>query len=156
MKRFWDKVNKTEHCWEWTGGKNTQGYGIFGFQGKIMKAHRVSWILTNGEIPMGTGVHGTCVLHKCDNPGCINPKHLFLGSNKDNMIDMQNKGRKVIQKNEHHPMCKLTDEQIKEIRITYATGKYTQRSLGDCFGITQVHIGRIINNKTRSNLTTQG
>ena len=88
MERFWNKVDKTDDCWNWTASKNIQGYGYFRFDGKMRKAHRMAWLLVNGEIP-----DGMCVCHTCDNPGCVNPIHLWLGTNQDNMDDMNNKGR---------------------------------------------------------------
>jgi len=90
-ERFWEKVNKTDECWVWTGSLSKAGYGQFMGTprwSRCMLASRVSWILTNGEIP--AGLH---VLHKCDNPPCVNPDHLWLGTAHDNMRDMVAKGR---------------------------------------------------------------
>ena len=83
---FWDKVEKTEGCWLWKRGLDDGGYGIVRMDGKVWKAHRVAWFLTYGIIP-------DKVLHKCDIPRCVNPEHLFLGSQKDNMADAYKKGR---------------------------------------------------------------
>ncbi len=83
-------VEKTESCWLWKGVKNEDGYGLLYYK-KILKnisTHRASWIIHNGEIP-----EGLCVLHKCDNPSCVNPKHLFLGTNQDNCNDKMLKKR---------------------------------------------------------------
>ena len=88
MKRFWDKVDKTGECWIWTAYTKTDGYGQFKFDGKMRGAHRMAWLLTNGEIP-----DGMLVCHTCDNPSCVNPNHLFLGTNQDNADDKMNKGR---------------------------------------------------------------
>lgn len=93
MKRFFDKVEKTDYCWIWTGGGRGQGYGALKFKGKIVDAHRVSYELHYGEIPKGM-----FVCHTCDNRKCVNPDHLFLGTQKDNMRDCKNKGRLVISK----------------------------------------------------------
>src|SRR4029077_20972173 len=85
--RFWSKVNKIDGCWLGTAAVAGKGdYGYFGFQGKIQRAHRVSWILTFGEIP-----DGLFVLHKCDTPLCVRPDHLFLGTQQDNVDDMARK-----------------------------------------------------------------
>lgn len=93
---FWLKVRPRRNgCWEWTGCIHKSGYGMFGYNRKIHKTHRLAWIFTHGEIPKGEGYHGTCVCHKCDNPRCVNPEHLFLGSNHDNMLDRNAKGRNV-------------------------------------------------------------
>ena len=93
MKRFFDKIYKNPNgCWEWTGARLLKGYGVFSVE-KItgwgtIPAHRFSWILHNGIIP-----RGMCVLHKCDNPPCVNPEHLFLGTKNDNNKDMAIKKR---------------------------------------------------------------
>jgi hypothetical protein len=90
-KRFWKFVapmTDDRGCWEWAGAL-VNGYGSFDHK----KAHRVSWEMHFGPIPKSTGAHGTCVLHRCDNPSCVNPRHLFLGSNRDNAIDRERKGR---------------------------------------------------------------
>ena len=85
--RFFAKVEKTESCWIWTGSQ-LRGYGQFWLGGKLHIAHRVSWVLHVGPIPFG--LHA---LHKCDNPSCVNPEHLFLGTAKTNVHDMMDKGR---------------------------------------------------------------
>lgn len=87
IENFWSKVNKTSTCWEWSASCSN-GYGSCSFQGKPWRAHRLSYTLTYGEIPSGM-----LVCHKCDNPACVNPEHLFLGSHKDNFQDMVAKGR---------------------------------------------------------------
>lgn len=93
MNRFWSKVDKGDDgewgsCWLWTARTNHFGYGEFWFRKTIHKAHRVAWILVNGEIP-----DGLCVLHRCDNPSCVNPEHLWLGTKCDNNRDKAEKGR---------------------------------------------------------------
>ncbi len=88
MVRFWNKVKKEESgCWNWIGALRS-GYGIIKIDGKLISTHRLSYILTNGNIP-----EGMFICHKCDNPKCVNPDHLFLGTRSDNMIDALNKGR---------------------------------------------------------------
>lgn len=86
--RFWSRVEKGPACWEWVGGRNADGYGEVRADGRMQKAHRVSWALAHGPIP--PGMH---VCHTCDNPPCVNPEHLFLGTNRANMRDRQAKGR---------------------------------------------------------------
>lgn len=83
QNRFWLKVAKVKDgCWEWLASKNEAGYGIFGVGKDTDKAPRISWRLINGKIPTGL-----IICHKCDNPGCVNPDHLFLGTHKDNRQD---------------------------------------------------------------------
>lgn len=90
--RFWNRLDKSggdDSCWNWTGARLPKGYGIVGIsQGKHKYTHRVAWELTNGPIP-----EGLWVLHRCDNPPCCNPAHLFIGNNRDNVLDMIQKGR---------------------------------------------------------------
>lgn len=90
MERFWSKVDVrgSDECWEWKAARNRHGYGYFRYKSKHAKAHRVSWELTQGEIPDGINV-----LHRCDNPPCCNPAHLFLGTQAENMSDKVAKGR---------------------------------------------------------------
>lgn len=88
-ERFWRKVKKSDGCWEWTGTKNSRGYGMFTpTPGKRVLAHRFSWEMENGRIP--DGLFGC---HRCDNPGCVRPDHLFVGTNSDNIRDAVAKGR---------------------------------------------------------------
>ena len=89
QKHFWSKVKKTKKCWIWIAGLTRQGYGNFHINGKSYLAHRCSWKFMNGEIPGGMNI-----LHHCDNEPCVNPRHLFTGTTKDNVRDSINKGRR--------------------------------------------------------------
>ena len=88
MERFWSKVKKEDGCWIWLASRDRMGYGTFGFDGKVQKAHRVSYQLEIGPIP--SGAH---ILHSCDNPPCVNPAHLRAGTRSDNMRDKVERGR---------------------------------------------------------------
>ena len=101
-----------DSCWNWTGGKMPKGYGIFNYD-KSRLAHRASYSLFKGDIPDGMNV-----CHKCDNPQCTNPDHLFLGTQKDNLADMTRKGRRVnaAPKGERHGRAKLTLRQVSFIK----------------------------------------
>ena len=88
QRRIWTKIKKSKKCWVWIGAKNEHGYGQVKLDGKMRGAHRVMFSLWNGEIPLGKNV-----LHRCDNPPCVKPSHLFIGTHTDNMRDMFAKGR---------------------------------------------------------------
>ena len=94
-QRFWKSVDKKgeNECWEWVGGTVTGGYGKFSVNRKYTRVHRFSYELHKGKIPKGEGYHGMCVCHSCDNPLCVNPKHLRLGTQKENIQEMFTKGR---------------------------------------------------------------
>lgn len=144
MKRFWDKVKKSEYCWDWTAYRQKRGYGVFVFKSKDELAHRVSWILKNGEIPAGM-----CICHKCDNPSCVRPGHLFIGTHKDNMNDRNKKGRARggSHVGENNPTAKLTKHQAAEIRRRYIFRKVTSRMLSKEFGVSNQTIINIVHNR---------
>lgn len=134
--RFWNKVDEKgpDDCWLWTGSVDAHGYGQIGYQKKIIKAHRYSWEINNGPIPKGE-----CVLHACDNPTCVNPRHLFLGSRPDNIIDMTFKGRH---------WSPLDAEKVREIRAKYSKGKYGFKKLAKEYGVNPSAIYMIVTNQT--------
>lgn len=111
--KFWKLINKKSNgCWEFALTPTFFGYGTLKVNGKARKAHRHAWILTHGEIPKGMSV-----CHTCDNPNCINPAHLFLGTAFDNMQDMAKKGRAAgfKRKGENHPLAKYKDSKVRKI-----------------------------------------
>lgn len=122
-----------------------QGYGRKAVNGKPILAHRLAWTEANGEIP-----EGMQVLHKCDNPPCINVDHLFLGTNADNMRDKAKKGRGVTPglSGEQHYNSKLTAQQVTEIRKKYIPYKVTYKMLAKEYGVHLNTIHELINNKT--------
>lgn len=106
--KFWSRVSKSDGCWLWTGSV-VKGYGQLSHEYKSLRAHRVSWELHNGAVP-----EDMCVCHTCDTPLCVNPTHLFLGSNLDNTADRHDKERDM--RGTMSPHAKLTEEQVLEIR----------------------------------------
>lgn len=146
--RFWSKVEKTDYCWIWNGTRG-KGYGYFKLGNKNFRAHRFSWELAFGHIP-----EGLQVLHECDNPSCVNPKHLFLGTIRDNMADMMNKHRHAKYTNPESYIIgskvktsKLNDEKVREIRTLYCDGSLTQLQIANIFNIAKSNVCRIVNHK---------
>ncbi len=139
ISSFWEKVDRTRRteCWNWTAAMTCKGYGRFWISGKtFLGAHQVSWILANGLIP-----RGQCVLHKCDNPGCVNPDHLWLGTKGDNSLDMVSKGRSA--RGERNSHAQISEQTVQEIRKLFRDGT-KQVDLIRRFGISQGHIHKIV------------
>ena len=135
-KDFWSRVDKSETCWIWTGSSR-RGYGCFLMNRQRFQAHRFSWKLKNGDIPTGK-----LVLHKCDNPPCVNPDHLFLGNQLLNRADCVLKGRQA--RGSGSGMAKLTEELVLAIRA--ADG--TQRSIARRFGVSASNVNFILSRAT--------
>jgi len=148
IKKFFEFVKKTDNCWEWLGHKSFGGYGAFWFNDRIVGAHRFSYELHNKKIPKGAGYHGICVLHRCDNPSCVNPEHLFLGTQKENLRDMIKKNRRKYtgMQGGKNGRAKLTQKQVEEIRKLYATGGFLQIELAKRFFVTGENIRKIVHN----------
>ena len=136
-KRFWSRVNKETECWNWTGYFVGNQYGRIKLNGKVHRAHRMSWIIHNGDIP-----DGMCILHKCDNPSCVNPDHLFLGTRADNMADMDAKGRRANFKGANNGNSKLTEAKVREIRMWSELG-YLQKRIATAYGVSKVNVSAI-------------
>lgn len=135
-------------CWQWTANKHWSGYGRILTGSRIdgsrryVGAHRVAWELFRGAIP-----EGLCVCHHCDNPSCVNPDHLFLGTLADNCKDRSQKGRNAVALGERNGNAKLSRDQVQEIRRRYSDRGVTQKQLGREFGVSRVQIGKIVNGK---------
>ncbi len=133
--RFWRKVRITPECWEWMGRIRDDGYAEIMVDRVYYTVHRYSWILHRGDIPLGL-----MVCHSCDNRSCVNPNHLFLGTCQDNVDDAVRKGRHC--HNESHGMCKLSNNQAKELRRLFRLGE-NRGSLMRRFGLGRTQVYRI-------------
>lgn len=173
-ERFWAKVAKPEHpdaCWPWIGNMGTDGYGKFWIDGTSKHASRVAWELANG--PVADGMH---VCHRCDNPRCVRPSHLWLGTASDNSRDMMEKGRGAIgirhgsrthpervargerhgsvtkpesrRRGSAHPAAQLTEDDVRAIRRDYRPRYVTKAVLADRYGVSERAIKHIVSGKT--------
>ncbi len=151
LRRFWRAVAVAGGCWEWHGHRNRQGYGRMKRDGRRVAAHRVSWEVHFGPIP-----DGMLVCHRCDNPPCVRPDHLFLGTVSDNNHDMIAKGRDArgdrsgsrlhperLARGETHPRAKLSSEAVRVIRAAAAAGAH-KTTLARRFGVSDTSIGRVL------------
>lgn len=145
------ETNPFSGCWEWVAGKDTHGYGQMKINGRKRLAHRVSYELYRGPIP-----DGILVCHDCDNPACINPDHLFLGTQTENMADMMSKGRgrKARLKGEDHSQAKLTESDV--VAILSAKGLVSQVALADQYGVSPSQIGNIHRGKAWTHIQLVG
>lgn len=147
IKRFWKYVDKNteDDCWLWTGYKNKKGYGRLWIsikgKGKLVRAHRIMWLIAQNEIP-----DGICVAHHCDNSSCVNPKHLFLATVADNNHDMIQKGRNSLfgQPPIKRRNAKLNAQQVREIKSLYSSGNMSYRKLGERYNVDYTTIQAII------------
>lgn len=152
-ERFWPKVDRNGPiptacpelgpCWLWTAAVDEHGYGKLsggGHDGRMLRAHRVSYELRFGPVPPELRV-----LHRCDNPPCVNPDHLFTGTMAANAADMVARGRSA--SGERHSQAKLTADQVEEIRRLVAEGQLSQEAIGARFGVRGPAISRIATGK---------
>lgn len=144
-ERFESKfiIDGIDGCWLWVGSKNLDGYGNFFVNKKCKSAHRVAFTLYVQEIPKGLSV-----LHKCDVRNCVNPKHLFLGTQKENMVDCSIKGRIAnnghFLRGEKQWSAKYTKQQVLKVREMYATGNYTYKEISNILKIKADYIGLLV------------
>jgi len=143
IKRFWSKVDKRgdDECWNWLGYKDKDGYGTFNpTSKKLIKAHRFAYTLTYGEIKSGQ-----CICHKCDNPPCCNPEHLFIGTFTDNDADRDKKGRQAY--GERSGRTNFTTNDIIHIRKLRNNGM-SEADIAQLFGASQTGISSIVLRRT--------
>ena len=153
MARFWPKIDNQSPflgCWTWTSCTNPAGYGVFRYHGAARLAHRVAWVFFRGPIQ-----NGLCVLHQCDNPRCVNPAHLFLGTQADNVRDMDKKARRVSRPlfGDAHPRARLTSAAVVRIRSLYETG-LGQKEIGSRLGVSQSTVSRVLRGAGWNHVTT--
>lgn len=152
MKRFWNKVNKNSghfgidgtyptECHEWTGSLNRTGYGQFKLNNKVHRAHRVAFYLKNNKWP------SKHLCHDCDNPACIRLDHMFEGSNKDNMVDKEKKGRGNHPNGQDTSFALFTDEEIILLRELYEVG-FSGKRIARVLGIHAPPLYAILNGRT--------
>lgn len=144
--RFYSKfkINEDNGCWEWMATKFPNGYGCFKLNRKSVGAHRVSYEIHNGKINKNM-----VICHHCDNPSCVNPEHLFVGTQKENLLDRKLKGRSV--EGNKNGRCKLSDKDILAIKRLLAE-KIDQRDIAKSYGVAQTTISAINLNKSWSHI----
>lgn len=140
--RFQAKINKTESCWLWTAGKFKNGYGVFNYDGKHRLAHRVARFFEDGKFPEGV------VRHSCDNPLCVNPSHLLVGTQQENINDMISRGRQKKQYGESNGQAKLTNEQVIQLRKEHTEQKTSTAEIARRLGMSQGCVWRMLRGKT--------
>lgn len=149
-ERFWDKVDTSGDCWLWTanrlrGRDGTKRYGLIGGSrrgGGTFYAHRVSWEIHNGPIPEGANV-----CHHCDSPACVKPDHLFLGSQKQNVQDMDRKGRRGSVGPQAGTTGKLSKKEVLSLMDMYSQG-YKQDQLAKVFGVSRATVSNYLTGRT--------
>lgn len=150
LDRFWAKVDVRgpDECWEWKAGRYHDNYGMLGVQNQghltTMRAHVFALILATAE-----DAWGRYCLHTCDNPPCCNPAHLYWGTQRQNIADMDRRGRsnRPIVRGEQNSNARLTEADVRAIRAAYATGRFSQQKLGNSYGVSQAVISGIVRNK---------
>jgi hypothetical protein len=150
---FWSRVNRAngdKACWIWTGAKDWDGYGLYALEGRRSeRATRIAWRLIKGErVPK----HLQC-LHTCDNPGCVNPAHIFLGTTADNMRDRDQKGRQS--RGSFHPKALLTEAQVIDI-LNLSEAGLSQHAIARRFGVSRAAISGILLGRNWKHVTGGG
>ena len=143
-ERFWSKVDirGEDECWNWTWSTR-KGYGQFSIDGRMIQSNKVSYQITYGEYDTSL-----CVCHKCDNRACCNPWHLILGTQKENIQDCIERGRRANLRGEQNACHKLTEPEVRLIRSWHSLGLYSNIQLGQIFGVSDRNIGKVVNRES--------
>lgn len=145
LQRFWSKVDKSggdEACWPWTAAVRREGYGAIKVNGRLLSSHILSWRIHNGGAPVPMG---SLVEHiECDNPRCVNPSHLCIGTFKTNYDHMVAKGRRVVVVGENLEWSKLTECDVLRIRELYVPRKFSARKVAEVLGLPLGPVERVI------------
>lgn len=148
LQRFLSKILKTDGCWLWQGGRIRAGCGHFGIRHDglpvTLKAHRAAYATFKGPIAVGLAV-----CHSCDNPTCVNPDHLFLGTGKDNALDREHKGRRPNLRGEANGSSKLSEQDVSSIRLSFSHGE-NKAQLSRRFGVSRTTVRKIVNRQAWS------
>src|SRR3990172_3816451 len=131
-RRFWSRVEIGPGCWEWRRRRNHDGYGCIHWGNRQHRAHRIAWLLVYRKPPKDI------VCHRCDNPACCRPSHLFEGTHQDNVADRVAKGRQGHPSGERNGNAKLTIEDVQQIRAL--SGTIYQKDIAAMFGVDQTTI----------------
>lgn len=142
LNRFWSKIDKkaSKSCWTWLASKNNDGYGRFGIGKKVYQSHRLSYYLHYGDFDQTM-----LVLHKCDMPACVNPNHLFLGTNKENTADRVKKGRSCA--GSRHARAKIKEDDVAAIKNLLASG-LTLRHVASIYNVAASTVSNIKTGKS--------
>lgn len=157
IQRFWLHVTKSDGCWEYSGAKGKWGHAWFGAKlngrHRTVHAHRFSWFLANGRIPIGK-----VICHNCpggDNPACVRPSHLFPGTHADNVHDCERKGRGIHPKGEGHALSKLSEEAVRELLTARFIYKQSVREIMRRCGMSQSALSHIFNGRNWSHVSKE-
>ena len=142
VNRFWEKVNKDGECWNWTAATRSTGYGCLKVARRLISAHRFSFVLHFGDVP-----EGKIVCHTCDNRACVRPEHLFAGTPKQNVDDMDSKGRANRPCGENHGSSKLTDAKVRQFFAMRLLG-FSNRKIAALSGVGASTVNEIMAGRT--------
>ena len=147
---FWINAEKVGNCWDWKRSRKTSGYGNYYRDGKVWSAHHFAYTIAKGPIPKDSWI-----LHRCDNPPCVRPQHLYAGNAKDNAQDRKNRNRSASTVGSNNGRAKVNAEKVVMIIEKYLTGKYTQKELAIENGITPSAVHSIVKRRNWKHIEIQ-